>query len=547
MDSGTLIAGRYRLEQVVASGGMGSVWRARDERLDREVAVKVMHPGLSGEELQPHERFEREAKTLASLKGPGCVEVYDFGEHLDGDRRALYLVMELVEGVSLAELLRREGPLDPARTMRIVAETAEALEAAHRRGIVHRDVKPGNVLIDADDRVRVIDFGISLFADRTRITPGDSVLGTVTYVSPEQLRAKEVTGSSDLYSLGAVAYECLTGAPPFEAADPAAVIHGHLYAEPPALPEAVPQEVAQVVAKLLQKAPDERWPSGRALAAACRAAAGEGAPVWLHRTVDLERQDGEAGVAAAGVGPGEASGSGSAASESSAGTAVAGVPDSAAGAEPPDERSTLAEAASEPRRRRRVLLMLLPVLVVVVVSVPFMVTLTPWNSWIADAGPGDVDTSSTVSHGDTGEVEADDAESDSASASATPSEGETPTGTADSTAEGPGETGGGGGSTGPAPDADEPEDEAEQSQAPVQGSGEVPNVTGMTTFEARDALNAQGFTNVVAQVGYYAMFPEPEHCEVMQHSPGRGQTIDHGDRITLSYHSRNAVGTTCEW
>jgi serine/threonine-protein kinase len=194
VDSGTLIADRYRLDAVIASGGMGSVWRAEDERLERPVAVKVLHAGLDGAQ-RSRDRFEREAKTLASLKGPGCVEVYDFGEERDGDRTVPFLVMELVEGVSLAELLHEEERLDPARTMRIVADAAEALAAAHRRGIVHRDVKPGNILVDADDRVKVVDFGISLFAHRWRLTPSDTVLGTAPYVSPEQLRGKDVTGA----------------------------------------------------------------------------------------------------------------------------------------------------------------------------------------------------------------------------------------------------------------------------------------------------------------------------------------------------------------
>ncbi|NUQ90915.1 MAG: serine/threonine protein kinase, partial [Glycomyces artemisiae] len=242
MESGTLLAGRYRLDRLIDSGAMGAVWRARDEQLDRDVAVKILLPGLDG----AGERFEREAKTLASLKGPGYVQVYEYGEELDGDRTVHFLAMELVDGVSLARLLAREERLDPERTMRIVAEAADALGEAHRRGVVHRDVKPANLLLDADGRVRVVDFGISLLVDRSRLTDSKEVLGTVPYVSPERLRNQDVTGKSDLYSLGAVAYECLTGTPPFPARDPMAVIHSHLYEEPPALPDTVPPQVAAV-------------------------------------------------------------------------------------------------------------------------------------------------------------------------------------------------------------------------------------------------------------------------------------------------------------
>jgi predicted Ser/Thr protein kinase len=632
VDSGTLITGRYRLERLIASGGMGSVWRARDERLEREVAVKVLHPGIDGSQ-RPKDRFEREAKILASLKGPGWVDVYDFGEETDGDREALYLVMELVEGVSLAELLHREERLDPARTMRIVAEAAETLATAHRRGIVHRDVKPGNILIDADDRVRVVDFGISLFADRSRLTPTDAVLGTAPYVSPEQLRDKGVTGASDLYSLGAVAYECLTGAPPFDAEDPAAIIHGHLYSEPPELPGHVPAAIAGVVTRTLRKAPEERWPSGEDLAAACRAATtGEhpvaGAAIAAVRGAAAEKEAAAQGTAAQGaagqgaidrngagtagptaadeaeqgsrgetgevgagtrVGSGVGTGIGAEAGSGAeigaagagnrigaeagisgeAGTAGAGAGNGAevgagsgfadgertvpleSGPVGPPFRAPVGPPATPPtaagtpdegsRKRRR--LTVLAVAVVAVVAILGIVIWSPWNGASpVTAGEGDAATSA--------------AEASEGAASGEPSPSGSPTGgesAAESTAS-PEETGSeedGTEASGGNGDADgaeaEPGGETDTEDQPKEGSGAVPSVLGLTTFEAREELQEEGFGNAVAEVGIWWATPEPAHCTVMQQSPAPGETADYGDTINLSYHSRNAEGTTCEW
>ncbi|GAA2131516.1 serine/threonine protein kinase [Glycomyces algeriensis] len=507
MDSGTLIAGRYRLDRVIASGGMGAVWRAEDERLDRTVAVKVLHAGLDGSQ-HPRDRFEREAKTLASLKGPGCVEVYDFGEEPDGDRTIVYLVMELVDGVSLAELLHREERLDPARTMRIVAEAAEALAAAHRRGIVHRDIKPGNILIDADGRVKVVDFGISLFANRSRLTPSDQVLGTAPYVSPEQLRDKGVTGASDLYSLGAVAYECLTGTPPFDAADPAAVIHGHLYSEPPALPADVPAEVAGIVSRSLSKSPEERWESGDVLAAAARAAT-----------------TGEHPVAKA-IG-------------SSIGARTAEVPQ-APFTSPPQPPVTPPPAAVEreedPRRRRRIAF--IGVAVALVLTAIAVLALNPFSG---DGNvAGDEDTTPTASASDPGSAAAQEP---SSTVSATPTESAAQTSAAadeggtegDSGTESEGAEGGG----------TEDEETPDGNEPAQEGSGPVPDVTGGTTFDAQDQLNGEGFANVTAEVGYYYIRPEPAHCTVIQQSPAPGETADYSAPITVYFHERTAEGTSC--
>jgi eukaryotic-like serine/threonine-protein kinase len=524
VDSGTLIAGRYRLDRVIASGGMGAVWRAEDERLDRTVAIKVLHAGLDGSQ-RPRDRFEREAKTLASLKGPGCVEIYDFGEEPDGDRTVVFLVMELVDGVSLAELLHREERLDPERTMRIVAEAAEALATAHRRGIVHRDIKPGNILIDADGRVKVVDFGISLFANRSRLTPSDQVLGTAPYVSPEQLRNKGVTGQSDLYSLGAVAYECLTGTPPFDAADPAAVIHDHLYSEPPALPADVPVEVAGVVSRSLSKSPEERWESGDVLAAAARAATTGQHPVATP-PAGTPMEATTANVPAAEEAP--------------------IMPPAEPPVTPPSQPTVVEPPAEGPRRRRRMVFVGLAV--VLVLTVITVLALNPFagDGKVADDGEGTSPTGAASASQDGSTTPASTATSETgaegtSAAEETSADGDNSGGGSegdaetDSAADGGNNTGGGG-------------DEDAGGDEPVQeGSGDVPDVRGQTTFDARDQLNAEGFSNVVASVGYYYYNPEPAHCTVMQQTPGPGETADYDAQITLSFHERTAEGTSCTW
>ncbi|MFG3340286.1 protein kinase [Glycomyces sp. NPDC048151] len=523
MDSGTLIAGRYRLDRVIASGGMGAVWRAEDERLDRTVAVKVLHAGLDGAQ-RPKDRFEREAKTLASLKGPGCVEVYDFGEEPDGDRTVVYLVMELVDGVSLAELLHREERLDPARTMRIMAEAAEALAAAHRRGIVHRDIKPGNILIDADDRVKVVDFGISLFANRSRLTPSDQVLGTAPYVSPEQLRDKGVTGASDLYSLGAVAYECLTGTPPFDADDPAAVIHGHLYSEPPALPADVPAEVAGIVSRSLLKSPEERWESGDVLAAAARAATTGQHPVETPPAAGSSMEARTADVPAAARAP--------------------FLPAAEPPVTPPSQPAIAGPSEKDPRKRRR--MVLVGVAAVLVLTVIAVLAFNPFAGDGKVAGEDDgTSPAGAASSEDPGSAAAQEP---SASGGATTTDPSAET-TGESEATGEAGDGGsqddgstGGGETGGGGDEDTGGDDTVK-----EGSGEVPDVTGQTTFDARDQLNGEGFSNVVAAVGYYYITPEPAHCTVIQQSPTAGETADYGEQITVYFHERTAEGTSCSW
>ncbi|GAB3656176.1 hypothetical protein GCM10027589_15700 [Actinocorallia lasiicapitis] len=255
---------RYRLLRKLAAGGMGEVWFSRDLALNRDVAIKVLRPEFLGD-AQARARFREEARISAMLLHPGIAQVYDYSD--DGD--LAYLVMELVEGEPLADILRRNGTLTPEATLHLLGQAAQALDHAHRAGIVHRDVKPGNLLITADGALKVTDFGIARTAGSHRLTATGTIMGTVQYVSPEQADGKPAAAASDLYSLGIVAYECLTGAVPFDAETPVAVAVKHLRDEPHPLPETVPDGVRALVEQLLTKDPRERPGSALAVAERC--------------------------------------------------------------------------------------------------------------------------------------------------------------------------------------------------------------------------------------------------------------------------------------
>ena len=209
---GRLIGGRYRLIAPLGEGGMATLWRAVDEQLDREVAVKLLRPQF-GADPGFTARFKQEARSAGQLAHPNIVSVYDYGT--DPDDAAQFIVMQLVDGEDLAAVLRDRGRLSINDAVRVAAEVASALEAAHRRGIVHRDVKPGNILItDGDRSVKVTDFGIARAVSEASMTVTGTTLGSVHYFSPEQARGDNVTGASDVYSLGIVLYEMLTGRRP---------------------------------------------------------------------------------------------------------------------------------------------------------------------------------------------------------------------------------------------------------------------------------------------------------------------------------------------
>jgi serine/threonine-protein kinase len=253
-----VLAGRYLLEGKIAAGGMGEVWRAVDKTLGRSVAVKLLRPEYAADESFLV-RFRGEARHAARLSHPGVASVYDYGEvRAANGRPTAYLVMELVEGEPLSALLHRERRIDAPRMLDILGQSAAALQAAHVQGVVHRDVKPGNLLVRNDGVVKVTDFGIARAMDAAPLTATGIMMGTAYYVSPEQASGKPVTPASDVYSLGVVAYECLAGRRPFDDRNPIVVVLAHQQDTPPPLPADVPPQVRALVESAMEKSPSRR-------------------------------------------------------------------------------------------------------------------------------------------------------------------------------------------------------------------------------------------------------------------------------------------------
>ena len=255
--AGSLLAGRYRLDEPIGRGGFGEVWRATDTVLSRSVAVKLLDPGHA---RQPEAlaRFRAEARHAAAVWHVNIANVYDYDEPADGARP--YLVMELVDGPCLAGVLAG-GPLAAGRTMDIVAQTAAGLQAAHATGLIHRDIKPGNLLVASDGTVKITDFGISCAIGSVPGPVTGIVAGTAEYLAPERIAGAQAAPASDLYALGIVAYECLAGAPPF-AGRPLDVACAHRDRPVPPLPASVPANVSALVMQLVAK--DPAWRPGSA-------------------------------------------------------------------------------------------------------------------------------------------------------------------------------------------------------------------------------------------------------------------------------------------
>ena len=271
---GTELAG-YRIEALIGRGGMGVVYRAEDLRLQRKVALKLLPPELSGDESF-RERFIRESRLAASLDHQNIIPIYDAGE-AEG---VLYIAMRYVEGTDLKTLVQRGGALEPARALSVLGQVASALDAAHARGLVHRDVKPANILLATEpgsetaDHVYLSDFGLTkATGSGTRLTQTGQFVGTIDYVPPEQIQGGEVDGRGDLYSLGCVLYECLTGETPFRRDSEVAVLWAHVQDEMPPVTSRradLPPGLDAVLGKALAKNPDDRYASCRDLVAAAR-------------------------------------------------------------------------------------------------------------------------------------------------------------------------------------------------------------------------------------------------------------------------------------
>ncbi|ORA36256.1 Stk1 family PASTA domain-containing Ser/Thr kinase [Mycobacterium aquaticum] len=258
------LSDRYELGEILGFGGMSEVHLARDQRLHRDVAVKVLRADLA-RDPSFYLRFRREAQNAAALNHPAIVAVYDTGEAETPNGPLPYIVMEYVDGVTLRDIVHNDGPIPPRRAIEIIADACQALNFSHQHGIIHRDVKPANIMISKNNAVKVMDFGIArALADVNSVTQTAAVIGTAQYLSPEQARGESVDARSDVYSLGCVLYEILTGEPPFIGDSPVAVAYQHVR-EDPVPPSTrhpgIPPELDAVVLKALAKNPDNRYQS----------------------------------------------------------------------------------------------------------------------------------------------------------------------------------------------------------------------------------------------------------------------------------------------
>lgn len=263
---GVSFGGRYELQSRIAIGGMGEVWEATDHVIGRTVAIKILKDEYMGD---PGflERFRAEARHAALVNHEGIASVFDYGE----ENGSAYLVMELVPGEALSTVLERDGALSADKTLDIVAQTASALQAAHAAGLVHRDIKPGNLLITPDGRVKITDFGIARIADQVPLTATGQVMGTVQYLSPEQASGHPASPATDTYSLGIVAYECLAGKRPFTGESQVAIAMAQINEQPPPLPPTVPIPVQNLVMAMIAKKPSDRPSSSATVARAAQA------------------------------------------------------------------------------------------------------------------------------------------------------------------------------------------------------------------------------------------------------------------------------------
>lgn len=257
---GVTIKGRYQLNEFIKTGGMGEVWKARDLTLDRLCVVKVLRKGLL-EGKENGLRFRREIQAAALIDHPGVVAAYDNGT----DNGIEFMVMEFVPGMSLADLIRSAGSISVERTLSIISQVASALAAAHERGFIHRDIKPGNILVTPAGEVKITDFGITHHPTQEPLTSTGQLMGTADYLSPEQAAGTSATELSDIYAIGIVGFECLTGTPPFTRETAVTTAVAHIYEAPPPFPETIPKAVQAMILSMIAKDSAERPRSAAAL------------------------------------------------------------------------------------------------------------------------------------------------------------------------------------------------------------------------------------------------------------------------------------------
>lgn len=356
LEVGSIIGARYRLTRHIAAGGMGRVWEAHDDVLDRTVAVKVLHPQFSGD-TEFVTRFRAEAKMTARVQHGNVAQVYDYGEISDDATQPLsYLVMEFVRGEPLSEVLRRSPRLPEQHVLDVLEQTSRALQAAHGLGLVHRDVKPGNIMITPAGQVKLTDFGIAKAMGEAAVTQTGMIIGTAHYIAPEQAMGEDASPAGDVYSLAVVGYECLAGRRPFTADTPLAIAMAHVRDEPPALPEDVSPNMRQLIAYGMAKNPRERYSDGSAFAAAAASVRHGNAPnpplgMVGDSATETIRNTGIVGPAAAagaaGLAAGAAAGAGAAHAQTPGTTRMPGVEDgNVAGP------NTLAQGRVSPQNRQ---------------------------------------------------------------------------------------------------------------------------------------------------------------------------------------------------
>lgn len=272
--SGTTLGGRYVLRSLLAVGGMGEVWRGHDTELDRAVAVKVLKDSAAANDTFL-KRFRNEARNAAGLAHRNIAQVLDYGDQAG----TAYLVMELVEGEPLSTILEREVTLDENRLAHLLIETCLGLQVAHDAGVMHRDIKPGNLLVAEGDAVKITDFGVSRSMDQTTLTQTGMVMGTAQYLAPELALGKPATPASDIYALGIIAYEAVVGRRPFTAASAVDIAIAHVNEPVPPLPASVSGDMARIINDVLEKNPRKRPRTADALVERLRTARLGGGPV----------------------------------------------------------------------------------------------------------------------------------------------------------------------------------------------------------------------------------------------------------------------------